>query len=96
MQVIVHPLNEDSFVGEIDALPAAGESYIRISAPRTRDGKPLRQLSYGVNTILVPMHRINFMELMEEVARPSGPTAPSEKPEDDDFVRQPQTLFYRD
>ncbi|MBI3287404.1 MAG: hypothetical protein HYZ68_05080 [Chloroflexi bacterium] len=94
MQVIIHPLNEDSYVGEIEALPGPGETFLKVSSPHKPDGKPLTRLNYGVNTILVPLHRINFIELLEEATGLPGPQAA--KMEEKEFVREPQILFYRD
>lgn len=94
MQVIIHPLNEDSYVGEIEALPGPGETFLKVSSPRKQDGKPMARLNYGVNTILVPIHRINFIELVENAAGVHTPQAP--KREEEEFVREPQILFYRD
>jgi hypothetical protein len=63
--VLVHLLNEDPVMGEIDSLPAATDSLITIKNPRRRDGKDLYYLEQNVTTVLWPMIRINFIEIYQ-------------------------------
>ncbi len=69
--VLVHLSGEDSVVGEVEALPAATDAVIALNNPRKRDGKDLPYLQSNVVTVVWPMHRINFVEIM--------PTAEEEK-----------------
>lgn len=62
--VIVHIENQDPVVGEIDDLPSSGDQFILVKNPRLRDGKDLSYLVEGVNTVIWPMVRINYIELM--------------------------------
>ncbi len=62
--VVIHVSNEDSVVGEVDDLPAPGDTFICIMNPRRMDGKDLHYLSEGVVTVIWPFHRINFIEIM--------------------------------
>src|SRR5204863_67629 len=48
LQVILHLHNEDPFLAEVDALPAPGDNFIKVSNPRKRDGKALSTLAHGV------------------------------------------------
>jgi hypothetical protein len=65
--VLVHIQNEDPVLGEMDALPSPTDLMICIKNPRRRDGKDLHYLVANVSTVLWPVHRINFIEIM-----PSG------------------------
>ena len=62
--VLVHILNEDPVLGEVDALPAGGDNMIIIKNPRRRDGKDVQYLELNVSTVIWPMHRVNFIEIM--------------------------------
>jgi hypothetical protein len=76
--VLVHLLNEDPVLGEVDALPSVSDVMICIKNPRRRDGKDLPYLEANVNTVMWPLARLNFIEVM-----PSG-----EEEEIISFVRE--------
>lgn len=65
--VLVHLLNEDPVLGEMDALPEPTDSLVVVKNPRRRDGKDLHYLDTNVVTVIWPVIRINFVEVM-----PSG------------------------
>ncbi len=65
-KVIVHLMNEDPFVAETERLPEADDVTISVSFPRRRDGKPLQYMTQGVTGMIVPMHRISFIEIIPE------------------------------
>ena len=65
--VLVHINNEDPVLGEMDNLPGATDLLICIKNPRRRDGKDLHYLEANVNTVMWPVSRINFIEII-----PSG------------------------
>ncbi len=65
--VLIHMLNEDPVLGEVDALPAAADTIICVKNPRRRDGKDLHYLEANVSTVIWPIARLNFIEVM-----PSG------------------------
>jgi hypothetical protein len=62
--VIVHIVNEDPFVAEVSELPGGTDTSIEFFNPRLRDGKPLRYASSGMSSIIFPMHRVSFIEVM--------------------------------
>lgn len=62
--VIVHIENQDPVVGEVDELPSTTDQFIIVKNPRLRDGKDLSYLVEGVNTVIWPIIRINYIELM--------------------------------
>ena len=62
--VFVHLSGADPVVGEIEQLPAPGDTLITVNNPRRRDGKDLPYLAGNVVTALWPMHRVTFIEIM--------------------------------
>ena len=67
ISVVVHIANEDDIVCELEDMPGTTDRYIYMQNPRRRDGKDLHYLDEEVTSILVPWHRINFIQLL-----PSG------------------------
>ncbi len=65
--VIVHFINEDPILGEIDALPTPTDTLIMLKSPRMRDGKDLRNLEANVTMAIWPISRVSFIEIL-----PSG------------------------
>ena len=62
--VIVHIENQDPVVGEMEELPSSVDQFVQIKNPRLRDGKDLTYLVEGVTTVIWPIMKINFIELM--------------------------------
>jgi hypothetical protein len=62
--VLIHIQNEDAVIGEIDELPEAANNLILVKNPRRRDGKDLPYLDTNVTTVIWPVHRLNFIEVL--------------------------------
>jgi hypothetical protein len=62
--VIVHINNEDPVLGDIDSLPALTDNLVIVKNPRRRDGKDLTYLDANVSTVIWPISRINFIEIV--------------------------------
>ncbi|MGD2047890.1 MAG: hypothetical protein PVH03_00245 [Chloroflexota bacterium] len=62
--VIMHIANEEPIIGEIDDIPEPTHQMVTITNPRRRDGKDIHYLEDEVTTMIVPWHRINFLEIM--------------------------------
>jgi hypothetical protein len=62
--VVIHMLNEDPVLGDIDELPEKNDTMIHVSNPRRRDGKDLPYLEANVNRVIWPLSRISFIEIM--------------------------------
>ena len=62
--VILHILNSDPVVGEIDDLPNPSDSIIILSNPRMRDGKDVPYLAENAETVLWPVDTLNFVEVL--------------------------------
>ena len=65
--VMVHILNEDAILAEVDQLPGSTDTLITIKNPRRRDGKDVLFIDVNVVTVIFPLTRINFIEVI-----PSG------------------------
>jgi hypothetical protein len=62
--VIVHITNEDAILGEVEELPTPADQFITINNPSRKDGKDLHYLEDEVTTMMIPWHRVNFVEVM--------------------------------
>ena len=62
--IIVHINNEEAIVAEIEKLPEPTDQVVTVSNPRRRDGKDLHYLEDDVAMMIIPWHRINFIEIM--------------------------------
>lgn len=65
MEIILHMLNEDPVVADIEALPDPTHHSILVSNPRRRDGRPLHYVTEGASAFIFPLTRISFIEVME-------------------------------
>ena len=64
IEVILHILNQDPIVAEIDELPQPTDQIIKVSNPRYKDGRDLHFLDHGVSTVLWPLNQLTFIEIM--------------------------------
>ena len=62
--VILHVLNEEPVVGEIEELPAPNDALVAVRNPRRIDGKDLHYLADKVVTVYWPVTRLNFLEVI--------------------------------
>ncbi len=62
--VIIHIQNEDPILGELDDIPSPSDQMIVVKNPRRRDGKDIPYLDGNVMTVLWPVNRINFIEIL--------------------------------
>jgi len=66
LRALVHIMNEDPIMCEMDGMPEPTDVYVRIRNPRKRDGKPLELLADDATSFLYPWSRITFIELFDE------------------------------
>ncbi|MEN8242138.1 MAG: hypothetical protein ABFS17_09470 [Chloroflexota bacterium] len=65
ISVILHIANEEPIAGEIEEMPAVGDTLLIVSNPRRRDGKDLTYISEeDVTTVIWPWDKINFLEIL--------------------------------
>jgi hypothetical protein len=62
--VLVHIVNEDAVLAEMDQLPASTDTMILVKNPRRKDGKDIIYLDANVATVIYPLSRINFIEVV--------------------------------
>jgi hypothetical protein len=62
--VILHVQGEEPIIGEIERLPEPVDLLITINNPRRLDGKDLHYLAENVITVVWPVSRLNFIEIM--------------------------------
>jgi hypothetical protein len=62
--VILHVLNSEPILGEIDEMPAPTDNVVTVHNPRHIDGKDLSFLQEQVVTVIWPIEKINFIEIM--------------------------------
>ena len=65
--VLLHIANEEPIVAEMEKLPAGNDTIILAQNPRQRDGKDLRALQPNVTTVIWPVARLTYLEVL-----PSG------------------------
>ncbi len=62
--IVIHMLNEDPVMGEIDEMPKPSDSLLIVKNPRRKDGKDLSYVDPTVTTVLWPVTRVNFIEII--------------------------------
>ena len=62
--VIIHLVNEDPIVADMEELPTANATCVFFTNPRKRDGKSVGWSSPGARAFIFPMARVNFIEVV--------------------------------
>ena len=62
--IIVHINNEEPVMGEVEALPNGDATLVTLQNPRRRDGQEVHYLDEETSTMIVPLHRVNFIQVM--------------------------------
>jgi hypothetical protein len=62
--LILHVQNQDPVMGEVEEMPSPTDSLVILKNPRRVDGKDLHYLAENVTTVLWPVDRLNFIEVM--------------------------------
>jgi hypothetical protein len=66
IEVILHLMNEDPVVAEMEAMPDPTHQSVLLLNPRRRDGRPLHYVTEGARAFIFPWSRISFIEIMGE------------------------------
>ncbi|MGD8604093.1 MAG: hypothetical protein PVF49_05910 [Anaerolineales bacterium] len=64
ISILLHISGEDPVVGEVEEMPSLTDTSIIVNNPRRRDDKDLSYLHETVTTVIWPMHRVNFIEIL--------------------------------
>jgi hypothetical protein len=77
--VLIHVLNEEAVVGEIDEIPEPSDQVLIVKNVRYRDGRDVTYVLPETNIVIYPWMRIHCLEIM-----------PGEKAEEEivTFVRE--------
>jgi hypothetical protein len=62
--VLLHILNSEPILGEIDELPSPTDNILTVHNPRHMDGKDINYIQEEVSTVIWPIEKINFIEIM--------------------------------
>lgn len=62
--IVIHISNEEPVLGEVDELPSPSDQTIRLNNPRRLDGKYLNFVQDRVTTVIWPLSKINFIEVL--------------------------------
>lgn len=62
--ILLHILNEDAVVGEVEELPSQNSPFVKLSNPRLRDGRDVSYFLPETNTVLFPWNRIHSIEIL--------------------------------
>jgi hypothetical protein len=62
--VVAHMTQEDPFLAEMTELPKQTDTLVEFFNPRSREGKQLRYASPGMSSLIFPLHRVQFIEVM--------------------------------
>ncbi len=62
--ILLHILNEDAVVGEVEDLPDPSSQFIMVASPRLRDGRDVPYLLPETNTVIYPWHRVHSLEIL--------------------------------
>jgi hypothetical protein len=63
-EILLHLLNEDPILAEVEELPATSDNCVYLLNPRRRDGKPVHYLDREAVQFIFPWTRITFIEVM--------------------------------
>lgn len=64
IQIILHIQGEEPVLGEMEELPKGSDVTVCVNHPRRKDGKDLPYLEENVTTVIWPLERINFIEVL--------------------------------
>lgn len=62
--VIIHLLNQDPIVADMEMLPNENSAFVTFTNPRLRDEKNVGWATPGARSFIFPWSRINFIEVM--------------------------------
>lgn len=62
--VLIHIMNEETVVGEIERLPEATDQVLVVHNVRYRDGRDVSYVLPETDTVVYPWQRIHCMEIL--------------------------------
>lgn len=64
LSIIIHIQNSEPILADLDELPAAQDTLIRVANPRRVDGKDLHYISDQTTYVIWPLDKISFIEIL--------------------------------
>ncbi len=62
--VLIHLVNADPILAEVDRLPEPQDQVLICSNVRLRDGKEVHYIDPEAVRVIIPWHRISFVEVL--------------------------------
>jgi hypothetical protein len=62
--VVLHVQNEEPILCEVEELPGPNDRIIKVRNPRRLDGKDIHYLADNVVTVIWPIDKLNFIEVL--------------------------------
>jgi hypothetical protein len=62
--VQIHFTSEEPIVAELEALPEPTDTLLTALNPRQRDGKDLRFIVPNVTSIMIPIGRVSYIQIL--------------------------------
>jgi len=62
--VVLHVQNEEPILCEVEDLPGPNDRIIKVRNPRRLDGKDIHYLAENVVTVIWPIDKLNFIEVL--------------------------------
>jgi hypothetical protein len=60
----IHIANDDPIVVDVDELPKPTDQFLIGTNPQRRDGKEVQYILREVNQIILPLWRVNFIQIL--------------------------------
>jgi hypothetical protein len=64
LTVLIHMMNEDPIVAEIEKVPNPEDQFMACENPRRRDGRDVSYLVPELKTLILPWHRVHCLEIL--------------------------------
>ncbi len=70
----IHIANDDPIVIDVDEMPKPSDNFIIGMNPQRRDGKEVQYILREVSQIILPIWRINFIQILPSDIEEEVPT----------------------
>ena len=68
MKAMIHILNEETILCEIDSIPDPKDLFVVVRNPRRRDNKAIPTIDAAATSFAFPWSRISFIEFFDDVS----------------------------
>ena len=65
IEILLHIHNAEPVLAEVNELPTAQDTMIKVNNPRMRDGKDIHYLATNVVTVYWPVSQVSFIEILQ-------------------------------